>query len=267
MVYDPGPLALLVLQRHLPGKHNQKDHAGKKKAAAAAADGDKSGTTGESSPSSVEGLPRMNRVPTVRQAAEGTNPNYGTTTNNPVYRDAGKAGQSWTPDMGPPPNGAYEENCTNSVQAFEMRMRGYSVQAAPLDVLDRYGYAAGRTYKETDDQVASSWRLPGGAPHGRSFASQEWRSFGEIDAEVAGWGDGGRGYMTVGKHVFNVVNQGGRVRYIEGQFDASPSRDATRKYRRKYGLGMFGGRTQEAKVIRLDDLEPAAGVLSAVVPA
>ena len=161
--------------------------------------------------------------------------------------------------------GAFEENCTNVVMGFEMRMRGFDVKAAPLHVLDKYGYAAGRAYQETDDQLASSFRNPDGSPHGRSFSGQKWRSFDEIDAEVADWGDGGRGYMTVGKHVFNVVNQGGKAKYVEGQFDASPSRIVTAAYRKKYRASkVFSGR-EEAKVVRLDDLEPADGILESVV--
>lgn len=213
----------------------------------------------------------MKSKPTVREAAEGTNPNYGTTssTSDPVYREAGKAGERWTPAMGPPPSGAYEENCTNAVHAFEMRMRGYDVQAAPLDVLDKHGYAAGRTYKEIDDQVTSSWTLPGGRPHGRSFASQQWRSFDDIDAEVRGWPEGGRGLMTTGKHVFSVVKVRGKAKYIEAQFDASPTREVTAEYRRKYrsSKSHTTGRREEAKVVRLDDLEPASGILGAVVVA
>jgi len=250
MVYDPGPLLLEARFN----KHH--DKGGK----FASGDG---GGTGDWA--GADALPRFAKHPTVSQAAKGANPNFGTTTENPTYRDAARAGKPWTPDMGPPPSGAYEENCTNCVHSVEMRMRGYDVQAAPLNVLDKYGYASGRTEREMDEQLSSSWRLPGGAPHGRTFGSQQWRTFGDIDAEVKGWPDGGRGYVTVGKHVFNVVKNGKKVDYIEGQFDESASRVVTSAYKRRFG-GRRGAE-KTAKLIRLDDLVPAAGILDSVTVA
>jgi hypothetical protein len=155
--------------------------------------------------------------------------------------------------------------------AFEMRMRGYDVQAGPTRILDKYGYGAGRTMEELDEQLAALWQLPGGKSHDRSFASQEWRTFDAIDREIiAEWPDGARGYMTVGKHVFNVLKQNGKVRYIEAQFDASPSRVVTGQYRRKFrSADMFstGKPAGEAKVIRLDDLVPTDGILESVTVA
>jgi hypothetical protein len=219
----------------------------------------------------VEELPRMAKPPTVQQAAQGANPEYGTTGEygkNPVYREAGRAGERWTPEMGPLPSGAFEENCTNAVMAFEMRMRGYDVQAAPLDVLTKQGYAAGRTFREMEDQLASQWQMPDGSPHGRSFSSQPWRTFKEIDSEVAAWPEGGRGFMTTGKHVFSVVKKNGKAQYVEAQFEASPSRVVTTDYKRKYrGSTAFSGPVEEAKVVRLDDLVPTDGVLESVVAA
>jgi hypothetical protein len=207
----------------------------------------------------VDALPRIERKFTVRDAAAQTNPEYGTTTYGPKYRGV----ERWTPDLGPLPSGAYEENCTNAVYGFEMRMRGFDVQAAPLDVLDRHGYAAGRTYQEVDDLLTAGWRLPDGRPHGRSFSAQAWRSFKEIDAEiVADWPEGGRGFITVGKHVFNVIKKSGKPVYVEAQFDASATRAVTAQYRKKYGLG--AGMTGEAKVVRLDDLVPTDSIMEAI---
>lgn len=219
-------------------------------------------------PPKVARLPRVAGKPKPAPAtAKGTNPHFGSTSNsNTTYRDAGRAGERWTPDMGPLPSGAYEENCTNVVHAFEMRMRGFDVQAGPLDVLDKYGYAAGRTFKEVDDLVRDAWRLADGSPHGRNFADQVWRSFAEIDDEIERtWPEGGRGFITVGKHVFNVVKTRGKAQYIEAQFDVNKTRDVTVLYKRKYKSGgLFGGRIQEAKLIRLDDLVPADGIFQTI---
>lgn len=249
--------ALAILNH--PGHPNQKVHGGR-------------GGGG------VAGLPRTSGAESPTEAARATNPNYGTTGGmEPRYPDApaishsartGKVeSRQYTPDMGPLPSGAYEENCTNAVMAFEMRMRGYDVQAAPMDILDRSGFAAGRTYAEGDQQLASQWRAPGGGEHGRSFAGQQWRSFKEIDREVESWPEGGRGYMTTGKHVFSVVKRGGKAEYVESQFDATPDRIVTTQYKNKYGSEAIGGKVQEAKVIRLDDLEPTDAILDSVVAA
>jgi hypothetical protein len=205
----------------------------------------------------VAGLPRSTGTPSVETDALATNPHFGATVEGPVYRAEGKVGGHWTPDLGPLPSGAYEENCTNAVAAFEMRMRGYDVEAAPLDVLDKQGYAGGRTFAEIDQLLTDSWILPNGRPHGRSFSGQSWRGFAEIDREVRNWPEGGRGYLFVGKHIFSVVKMHGKARYIEPQFDAneSDSRDVTSLYRKKFGGG---------KVVRIDDLEPTDAVLQSV---
>lgn len=211
---------------------------------------------------SVADLPR-GPVPSVGEAAKATNPHFGSTAaeGGPTYREAGKAGQQWTPEMGPPPSGAYEENCTNAVMAFEMRMRGYDVTASPIGELDRYGYADGRSVAQIDALLAGSFRAAGGTSHGRSFAGQRARTFKEVDAEVKGWPEGGRGFVHVGKHVFSVVKVRGKVQYVESQYDATPSRIVTREYRKKFA-DQKGSRS--AKVVRLDDLVPTDGIFEAV---
>jgi len=216
----------------------------------------------------IPGLTRQTGKPASPSVnAKATNPNYGSTQNGETYRAAGKAGERYTPDMGPLPWGAYEENCSNVVYAFEMRMRGYDVEAAPLDVLDKYGYAAGRTYDEMDQLLAVAWRLPGGRPHGRSLNGQTWRSFAEIDTEIEQWPEGGRGMIFVGKHIFNVVKVRGKAQYTEAQFDANATRNVTALYKKKYkSAGLFSGGLQEAKLVRLDDLEPTDRILEAVQP-
>lgn len=214
----------------------------------------------------VDSLPRIAKRQPALAAAKATNPNFGSTNNGPAYYEQGKAGGRWTPRLGPLPGGAFEENCTNAVNAFEMRMRGYDVTAAPLDVLSKYGYAAGRTFKEFDELFTEAWRLPDGKPHGRSMASQKWRSFAEIDSEIErDWPDGGRGVITVGKHVFNVVKERGKARYVEAQYDATPSRNVTRLYKSRFkGYDGWSAGIQEGKLIRLDDLVPIDSILETV---
>jgi hypothetical protein len=70
-------------------------------------------------------------------------------------------------------------------------------------------------------------------------------------ARAAGQGAGGRGIVLIkwhqafggGRHVFNVENVGGNVRFVDGQ--ATPGVDDASYY---FGMGM------ETKYLRLDDL-------------
>lgn len=214
-------------------------------------------------------LPRLPRPEAAQTAAKNTNPLNGRTSfyETPTYPAQGKQGKPWTPALGPLPHGAFEENCTNVVMAWDMRMRGYDVNAAPLTELDKSGYASGRTFKGLDELLASAYTLPGGKPHGRSFFGGDprppWQSFKQIDAQVESWPDGARGVITTGRHIFNVIKTGGKARYIEAQMDGEvPSRNVTRAYKTRFKAGtMFGGEPEEGKVMRIDDLEPAAGVM------
>ncbi len=213
-------------------------------------------------PEDALAVPRLSVSPAPTGAAKAVNTKYGSTAgaNKPRYKKEGLAGEKWTPEMGPPPQGAYEENCSNVVGAFELRMRGYDVEAAPSDILDRHGYATGRTYEEMDDLFAESWSMADGRPHGRSFGSQEWRSFAELDSEIeVEWPEGGRGVIMVTNHIFNAIKVGGKARYIEAQYNANPSRIITSAYKRKYASG-------GAKLIRLDDLIPTKKILQSVSP-
>jgi hypothetical protein len=226
-------------------------------------------------PPAVAALPRTPGKPeSVTVAAKNTNPAFGLTDNpgQPTYPEQGRAGAQWAPDMGPPPSGAFEMNCTNVVLAWDMRMRGYDVQAAPSPILDKYGHGAGRPVLDVDRLLAEAYVLPNGKPHGRSFYgkdyskgfTQPWRSFADMDAEIAhSWPDGARGIITVGKHVFNVVKANGKARYVEAQAAVTPTRIVTDKYKRRYRASSIG-RIQEGKLVRVDDLVPGDGMLQAV---
>jgi hypothetical protein len=203
----------------------------------------------------VETLTRLRRPQSATLSAKATNPRNGTTVDGPTYRDAGRAGQPWTPDMGPLPWGAYEQNCTNVVMAWEMRMRGFDVTAGALDVLDKYGYAAGRTFDEYEE-LLRAWRLPDGRPHGRTFAGQKWLSDAELEAVVAQWPDGARGLIHAGKHTFSVIKVNGKMQFIEAQNGAT-SGAVTAAYRKRFGARDYGA----WKYIRLDDLVPSDDIL------
>lgn len=223
-------------------------------------------------PAALASLPRTARKENAQTAAQNTNPmnNLTASMDSPTYPKQGKAGEVWTPKLGPLPSGAFEENCTNVIAAFDMRMRGYDVTAAPIKGITKYGYAGGRTFAEVDEYLADAYTLPDGKPHGRSFFAGDprppWLSFKQIDKEIEeNWPEGGRGAITTGKHVFSVIKSGGKARYIEAQSDEVASRNVTRLYKTKFKAASFGGEEpQEGKLIRLDDLVPAEGILQAV---
>lgn len=214
--------------------------------------------------SPIEALPRVSRPAPPAATAKATNPHHGSTQNGPAYRNAPQIGKTqsrqYTPDLGPLPFGAYEENCTNVVMAWEMRMRGYDVTAAPLDILDRYGYAAGRTYEEYEAHLLL-WRNADGTPHGRTFSGQQWINDAQLEAVVLSWPEGARGLVNAGKHTFNVTKINGKMVFVEAQ-DAGESGLVTAKYLKRYGSKGTAG---SWKVIRLDDLVPSDDILKAVV--
>ena len=226
-------------------------------------------------PPGVAALPRTPGKPeNANKAAKNTNPLFGLTggPRQPTYPAEGRVGQKWTPELGPLTSGAFEENCTNVTLAWDMRIRGYDVQAAPIDLLDKYGYATGRTFEGVDQLLADAYRLPDGSPHGRIFFGKKgepappWRSFDDIDQEIErDWPEGGRGIIAIAKHVFNVAKVNGKARYIEAQSDEFPSRTVTSQYKRRFRAHAPAYRmAQEGKLIRVDDLVPADGILESV---
>jgi hypothetical protein len=127
---------------------------------------------------------------------------------------------------------AYSENCTGVVQAYELRRRGHDVQAGALE---------------------NHLRKDEGGPGGRSLSVIEnaWGgkftlgSKGEI--EEAFKQPGSRGVVYIrwhggGAHVFNVENNGGKVRFVDGQ--PTPAR---------YDASDYFGKGYGTKYLRTDD--------------
>lgn len=112
----------------------------------------------------------------------------------------------------------YQENCQRCVWAYELRRRGYDVEALPTfqgDTLPKHG----------------NWRDLGGL--GRDY--YDWigmdnhnvtRQTKAINDKMIEWGDGSRAIVSIAwkgrnktntGHVFNIENIGGKVRAFDAQ--------------------------------------------------
>lgn len=107
----------------------------------------------------------------------------------------------------------YQINCQRCVYAYELRRRGYDVEALP------------HTMKQNDPMMnrISMW--------GHGFIGQQWEdNLGKRNKEVEQsivskmqqWGDGARAIVYVawkqgGAHVFNIENHKGKVAAFDAQ--------------------------------------------------
>ena len=144
----------------------------------------------------------------------------------------------------------YRENCQRCIYAYELRRRGYDVEALPA------------TLTKNDPMFENSrWE------HG--FIGQRWeRNLGKRNAEVEQnviskmqqWGDGSRavGYVAWkggGAHVFNIENHGGKVTI----FDAQDGK----RYKLSDYLSI--SRPSLTEISRVDNLQPNNNVLKYAV--
>lgn len=176
----------------------------------------------------------------------------------------------------------WQVNCTRCATAVELQARGYDVTAEPrpasvrdngyANVLGKWASPDGTPAGQGGGLHATRGTLPDGEVLGMSAGSRVWdylpaRGRGKVnaakaaaDAAVTEWGDGARGYITVewskanggGAHIFNVVNRGGRVVYIDGQ---SNETDASGHWDR---IKATGG---SCRIVRTDDLETTSDAI------
>ncbi|MFF3730879.1 toxin glutamine deamidase domain-containing protein [Streptomyces sp. NPDC002476] len=101
-----------------------------------------------------------------------------------------------------PGNHDYTENCSNVVQAYELRRRGMDVQAGPKTGFPNFVMEAtwGGKYHYVEP----------GLDHGKSAVEAAFSEPGSRGIVYVAWKSGGA-------HVFNVENVGGRVRFVDGQ--------------------------------------------------
>lgn len=164
----------------------------------------------------ARGLPRLgDDRRTASEALRGANPRY---NDDPQYR----------------------VNCTNAVTSYELRRRGYDVEAAPLEA-----GRTGRTVQEFMDAWGGDARYVADNP---AIDRQDL-----VDRIRAEWPDGGRGFVMVqygsglrrGGHIFSVEYQNGKVHWIDPQ--TGQAFNESDNY-------MFSGVVDRVMYGRLDDL-------------
>ena len=154
----------------------------------------------------------INARHTVRELdVKGTNPNYGKGNAN------------------------YGTNCQRCVPAFEMRLRGYDVEALPSD-----GNHDGVRYfpdKNTSDMIQCG---------GRGKFKKD------VEKRMREWGDGARGLVRMhwirtrnAAHFFMAINEGGTIRYVDPQ---DPSRNAESHFDRAAMKGNWIMRIDNARI-------------------
>ncbi len=145
------------------------------------------GSRGQNSGTSNKGIAtiigRKNKSKTIDEAWDGTNPNYGKGIE-------------------------YSINCQRCVIAYELRRRGYNVEALPYENNDGTKY----WYKGFENQ---KWERLG--------ATRVNNSIKLVKDEVKSWGNGARGFVYVvwkgrsSAHIFNVENHNGKVVFVDPQ--------------------------------------------------
>lgn len=140
----------------------------------------------------LDGLPRMAKPQTMAQATKGTpsNPGYGL-------------------------DDSYGVNCSNVVNAVELRVRGIDVIAKP-----RVGGGSGSG--RTDAVIAEEWLTPEGTPAAFRYVDARHGIKG-LKYVATDWPVGARGFVTIrweggGAHIFNVAKTGpDALQFYEGQ--------------------------------------------------
>lgn len=136
----------------------------------------------------------------------------------------------------------WQNNCQRCVSAYEMRRRGYDVQAKPI-MLDKHGRP------DTSDTLRKDWK--------KTFENASWEQIrideddlSVIREQMGKWGDGSRSQICVHwpngwDHVFSAEQIDGRTVFIDSQ---NPDADATGYFNRlQRGYTMFA---------RVDKLKP-----------
>jgi hypothetical protein len=133
------------------------------------------------------------------------------------------------------------------VTAYELRRRGYEVEATPSPV------PVGRSL----DVILPRWVDQDG--NQRSMKITGYNS-SEIDKDVISWGPGSRGWVLIGwedggAHIFAVENVNGKPVYLEPQHPMPGSGTAESHFNRvKKGLGNI-------QYVRVDDLVPTSAII------
>lgn len=175
-----------------------------------------------------------------------TGPSPALTTPRTIEQSLGSANPNFTADA------AYKFNCGNSVTAFELQMRGQNVSALGVS----QAAVAQRGIRVTD--FLEQWRTPSGVVPELSRVGSRTA----VERAIREAGAGSRGFVLVnwkrdyggGGHVFSVVNDGGRVRFLDPQSGI------------EYAADQFSNvKPQNVWFVRSDNLSVLEETLSGVV--
>ncbi|QWY81909.1 capsid maturation protease [Arthrobacter phage Sicarius2] len=137
----------------------------------------------------------------------------------------------------------YTSNCSNCVTAYEMRRRGFDVNAAKIDVKGRY----------PKDFVDAWWKKADGSTPSMDFVG----SRRGLEGWAADYPDGARGFITCAwkttgtGHVFSWEKVDGKIVYIEPQNPLNG--DAEEHWKRI--------KPDSVLAVRVDDLVPTDKVV------
>lgn len=139
----------------------------------------------------------------------------------------------------------YQNNCTSCTAAFEMRMRGFDVEAIPMERRQQNDF-----YGVWGTQVVFKQRKIWRGFHYQPRHARHEIESSEAERYLADMPEGARGAISVqwwrtgGRHMFNWVKQNGRVRYVDAQMGKPiPPSNFIKK------VGDY------VQIARLDDLE------------
>lgn len=160
----------------------------------------------------------------------------------------------------------FTANCALAVQAWEMRRRGYAVEAAPMPE-----YVNGLMPKE----IAAGWKFPKSGATAR-FSYDEpptlfdqlggpdpGRHRAQVEKATKAWPVGARGFIACvwgdsgGGHIFNVEKQADGLHY----YDPQAGVELNDKDSERYFAHML-----RVATIRIDDKAPADNVQIALLP-
>ena len=135
----------------------------------------------------------------------------------------------------------YRDNCTHCVAAWEMRRRGFDVEATPTVHKDSYKYGGWR-------------KIFNGLDMNFTKSARKNKQVAEITETMLSWGDGARAEIRLAwdggysGHVFCAEVQGNEVLFIDPQ--NGKTGDAVKKY-------FENAKPSSVEIGRLDNLEPA----------
>lgn len=154
----------------------------------------------------------------------------------------------------------YSMNCQRCVVAYELRRRGYNVEAAPTYKGDRLPYEA----HQNKDGTSNSYWMGAfkGARSEHVGAARNSTVRKNIEAKMRSYGSGSRATIMVQwqasrhGHVFNVENVNGKMHYVDAQ-SGKPV---------KIGSYLAASRPMKTQIVRTDTLKVSERAKNSVIP-